>query len=255
MKKIVLKIGTSTITKNTGKISYAKIEDLAKQISFLQKNYQIIIVSSGAIAAAESSDIDITKEITGKQAMSAVGQVKLINIYHEVFSSFNLKIAQCLTTSRDFEDISSRQNIFNTVEKLLNHNYIPVFNENDMVIYEEILFGDNDKLSALVATLLKVNLLVIASDIDGLYNQDPYNSEEKNLKLIKKVDNINPYLSLIKEKKSSNKLGTGSIGSKIEAANICMKNNIEMWLINGMRENFLVDAIEDKIKFTKFLKK
>ena len=259
--KIVIKIGTSTLTKGTGKIYYAKIEDLAKQILILQKqNYKVTIVSSGAIASAQFSNPatnSLKKEVVGKQAMAAIGQVELINIYKEVFDSFNLKIAQCLVTSKDFEDPFAKQNIYNTTKKLLNYNYIPIFNENDVIMYEEIISGDNDKLSAMISNLLKVNILIIASDINGLYDKDPNSTKEEDLNLIEEVYNLKPYFPLMKKKKGNlnNKLGTGSISSKIEAANICMKNNIAMWLINGTKDNFLLDAINQKSKFTKFIKK
>ena len=249
-KKLILKIGTSTLTAGTNRISYAKIEDIARQLIFLKKKYDIVLVSSGAIAAAKQF-VDIAghnKYVGSKQAMAAIGQPKLMKIYDEVFGSFGLKIAQCLMTYRDFEDTTAKTNTKNTIDKLLEHGYIPIINENDTVSTEEIVLGDNDKLSALVALITKANLLVIASDIDGLYDQNPHLN--KKAKLVEEVTNLKQVKSYIKEKKSS--LGTGGMTSKIQAAEICKQKNIEMWIVNGGKNNFLVDAISNKISFTKF---
>ena len=153
-KKLVLKIGSSTLTAGTVKISRGKIEDIARQIVELRKDYDIVIVSSGAIATARQF-VTITgwdTQVASKQAMSAIGQPKLIQIYNEVFSDFDLRIAQCLMTYRDFDNDNSRNNTLNTIHELLKYNYIPIINENDTVAVEVLILGDNDKLSALVAT-------------------------------------------------------------------------------------------------------
>ncbi|MCO6499645.1 MAG: glutamate 5-kinase [Vicingus serpentipes] len=249
-KKLVVKIGTSTLTTLTDRISYAKIEDLARQIVALKDNYDIVIVSSGAIATARQF-VNISghnKDVDSKQAMAAIGQPKLIRIYDEVFSSFGLNVAQCLMTYRDFEDASAKSNTKNTIDKLLEHNYIPIINENDTVAIEEIVLGDNDKLSALVAVIIDADISIVASDIDGLYNHNPHTNKEA--KLIKEVNNIDEVASFVEEKKSN--LGTGGMSSKFAAAKICKEKNIEMWIVNGGRNNFIVDALNGQIPFTKF---
>lgn len=249
-KKLVLKIGTSTLTAESDRISYGKIEDIARQIVVLQKDYDIVLVSSGAIATAKQF-VDIkgySKDIDSKQAMSAIGQPKLMRIYDEVFESFGLKIAQCLMTYRDFKDKTAKANTKNTINKLLEHNYIPIINENDTVAIEEIVLGDNDKLSALVAVIMGVNLLVIASNIDGLYDKNPH--LQKQAKLIEEVTDLKLIESFIEEKKSE--LGTGGMTSKIQAVKICKQKNIEVWIVNGNKNNFLVNAIHNKISFTRF---
>ena len=249
-KKLVIKIGSSTLTAGTNRISYAKIEDIARQIVALKNDYDFILVSSGAIATAKQF-VDITghnKFVDSKQAMAAIGQPKLMKIYDEIFSSFGLNIAQCLMTYRDFQDETAKTNTRNTIDKLLKHSYIPIINENDTVAVEEIVLGDNDKLSALVAVISDADLLIIASDIDGLYDKNPHLSGDA--KLIKEVTDLNEAISFAKEKKSD--LGTGGMTSKIHAAEICKEKHIEMWIVNGGKNNFFADALSGKIPFTKF---
>lgn len=250
-KKLILKLGSSTLTAGTDRISYAKIEDVARQIIALKKIYEVVIVSSGAIAAAKQF-VDINREnlkVDSKQALAAIGQPKLIGIYDEVFSSFGLKVAQCLLVHRDFTKEITRSNINNTVNKLLEFGYTPIINENDTVAVDEIVLGDNDKLSALVAVITDADLLVLASDIDGLYNKNPFLNDDAQL--IATVDNLEEIQTFIQEKKSD--LGTGGMTTKIHAAQICKKNKIEMWIVNGGRNNFLTEALNENIAFTRFL--
>ncbi len=249
-KRLIVKIGTSTLTLGTDRISYAKIEDVARQIVTLRKEYDIVLVSSGAIATAKQF-IDIRgydKHVDSKQAMAAIGQPKLMRIYDEVFSSFGLKVAQCLMTYRDFEDETAKINTKNTVIKLLEHEYIPIINENDTVAIQEIVVGDNDKLSALVAVIVDADILIVASDIDGLYDENPHLHTQA--KLIREVTDLEKIKPFAKDKQSD--LWTGGMTSKIQAAEICREKKIEMWIVNGGRNNFLVDALQDKIPYTKF---
>src|ERR1035437_4256922 len=155
-RKIVIKIGTSTLTAGTKQISRGKIEDIARQLDRLRNDYDIVLVSSGAVATARQF-INIEgwdNIVKSKQALAAIGQPKLLQIYSEVFGDFNLRSAQCLMTYRDFENEVSRTNTFNTINELLARNFIPIINENDTVAVEELILGDNDKLSALVANLI-----------------------------------------------------------------------------------------------------
>lgn len=250
-KRIVIKIGSSTLTANTDKISRGKIEDLARQIIALQEDYEIIIVSSGAIATAKqfSSFSDTNNGVIAKQAMAAIGQPLLMQIYNEVFRDFNLKIAQCLLTYRDFDNNESELNTKNTINELLLHGYIPIINENDTVATEEIKFGDNDKLSALVAKCSSADLLILASDIDGLYDKNPH--LHADAKLIETVSALTEVTNFIEEKESAH--GTGGMTTKFNAAEICKNAKIEMWIVNGGHSNFIQDAITQKIKFTKFI--
>lgn len=249
-KKLVLKIGTSTLTAGTNRISYAKIENIARQIVTLKNEWEIILVSSGAIAAAKQF-VEIRgydKHVDSKQAMAAIGQPKLMRIYDEIFSSFGLHVAQCLMTYRDFEDEAAKLNTRHTILKLLENDYVPIINENDTVAIEEIILGDNDKLSTLVAVIIEADLLVLGSDIDGLHKENPHLNREAEH--IKEVTDLRQVASYIREKNSD--LGTGGMTTKLQAAEICQKNKIEMWIVNGGRHNFLIDALENKIPFTKF---
>ena len=156
-KKLIIKIGTSTLTAGTNRISFAVIESLARQILELKNSYEVVIVSSGAIATARQF-VEINgyhKSIDSKQAMAAIGQTKLIELYDSIFRTFGLNIAQILLTYHDFESSVASENTRNTIKKLWEADYIPIVNENDTVSYEEIVLGDNDKLSSLVATIIE----------------------------------------------------------------------------------------------------
>jgi glutamate 5-kinase len=249
--KIVVKIGTSTLTAGTNKISRGKIEDIARQIEKLRDSYDIILVSSGAIATARQF-VHIKawdNIVTSKQALSAIGQPKLMQIYSEVFGDFDLKIAQCLMTYRDFENEVSRQNTRNTINELLTHNFIPIINENDTVAVEELILGDNDKLSALVANLIDANKLIIASDIDGLFDKNPKLYPDATL--ISEISDLEKIDQFIEEK--DNGLGTGGMGSKISAVKICFEKQIVVYIVNGSKRNFIEDSLNEKMAFTKFV--
>ena len=249
-KKLVLKIGTSTLTSGTKLISRGKIEDIGRQILALRGEYDFVIVSSGAIAAAKQyiNIKDTGKPVESKQAMAAIGQPLLMRIYNEVFSDFGIQTAQCLMTYRDFENETSRQNTLNTITELIKYGYVPVINENDTTSVEEIVLGDNDKLSALVAALISADLLVLASDIDGVFDKNPH--LHADARLVPVINNIDEARRLVEERDSG--LGTGGMNSKLEAAIICQRENIETWVLNGGLSNFLADAINEKIPFTKF---
>jgi glutamate 5-kinase len=154
-----------------------------------------------------------------------------------------------LMTYRDFENETSRTNTLNTITELIKYAYVPIINENDTTAVEEIILGDNDKLSALVATLIKADLLVLASDIDGLFDKNPH--LHPDAKLIPEIKNIDEAKNLVEERDSE--LGTGGMNSKLEAAMICQRQNIETWIVNGGRNNFVVDALEGQSDCTKFL--
>ncbi len=250
-KKLVLKIGTSTLTNGTKLISRGKVEDIGRQILSLRDEYDIVLVSSGAIATAKQyiNINDAGKLVESKQAMAAIGQPLLMRIYNEIFADFGIRTAQCLMTYRDFENETSRTNTLNTISELIKYNYVPIINENDTTAVEEIILGDNDKLSALVAALIKADLLVLASDIDGVFDKNPY--LHPDAKLIAEIKNIEEAKKLVEERDSG--LGTGGMNSKLEAAMICQKETIETWIINGTGSNFLTNALTGKINYTKFL--
>jgi len=249
-KKLVIKIGTSTLTLGTDKISRGKIEDIARQIVILKDKYDLILVSSGAIAIAKQfiSINGWNAGIESKQAMSAIGQPILMQIYNEVFSDFGINTAQCLMTHRDFENSTSQKNTLATINELLQHDYIPIINENDTIATEEIIFGDNDKLSALVATLIDADILILATDTDGLFDKNPHTNNDA--KLINEVTSLDKVEKFVED--SGSKLGTGGMKTKLQAAKICKQKNIEMWIVNAKNNNFLINALAGKIVFTKF---
>ena len=248
-KRVLIKIGTNTLTKETNYISRGKIEDIGRQILGLKEDHEFIIVSSGAIAAAKQFvNLDSNgKEINIKQALAAIGQPHLIRMFQENFRELGLLTSQCLLSYADFESQITRQNIMNTINVLLANNYIPIINENDTVATDEIQFGDNDKLAALTGALLDVDLVIIATNTDGIYTKDSMDSH--NYKTIKTVSDINQLHKEINSNKSSH--GTGGMESKVEAASILGEKNIETWIVNGLQDNFIFDAMNDRVSFTK----
>lgn len=248
-KRILLKIGTNVLTKGTNNISRGKIEDIAQQIAFLKDDYEFIIVSSGAIAAAKQFvNLETNgKEINVKQALASIGQPHLMRIFQENFRELGLLTSQCLLSYSDFEREQSKINIINTINVLVENSYIPIINENDTVATDEIKFGDNDKLSALTAALLQVDLLIIATNTDGIYTKESIDGN--NSETIKETSNVQLLREQIQNSVSSH--GTGGMATKIEAAEIAQKADIETWIVNGLNDNFIINAMKNKSEFTK----
>ncbi|WP_282165002.1 glutamate 5-kinase [Cellulophaga baltica] len=251
MKKIrvLLKIGSNTLTKETNHISRGKIEDIGRQIERLKDSHEFIIVSSGAIAAARQF-VKLEhngEDINVKQALASIGQPHLMRIFQENFRELGLFTSQCLLSYADFEHPKSKLNIKNTIDVLVANNFIPVINENDTVATDEIQFGDNDKLAALTASLLQVDLLIIATNTDGVYTKKSLT--ETMPETIKEVIHLNELINEVGDHKSTH--GTGGMQSKIEAATIAKAANIETWIINGLKDNFITDAMNGKSNFTK----
>jgi glutamate 5-kinase len=248
-QRILLKVGTSTLTRGTDSISRGKIEDIGRQIVKLQDQYEFILVSSGAIAVAKQF-VNLEgngQTINEKQALAAIGQPHLMRIIQESFRELRLLTAQCLLTYHDFDNPTSRDNITNTIEVLLKNGYIPVINENDTVATEEIQFGDNDKLAALASELLNVDLLVMATNTYGVYDADP--SASNDFATIELLSDAESLIKDLRDTKSNQ--GSGGMKSKIQAAAIAQKAGIETWLVNGSEEDFLIKAMEREVLFTK----
>ncbi len=250
-KRILLKIGSNTLTKETNHISRGKIEDIGMQIAALKEDYEFVIVSSGAIAAAkqfvklESPD----NEIFVKQALASIGQPHLMRIFHENFSDLGLHTSQCLLSYSDFEKNQTKVNIVNTINVLVKNNYIPIINENDTVATDEIKFGDNDKLAALTAVLLDVDILIIATNTNGIYTKASIkNTIPETISLVTDLDSLQ---NEIGDSKSSH--GTGGMQSKIDSAAIAKAANIETWIVNGLEDNFILKALNNEIPFTKII--
>jgi len=248
-KRILLKVGSNTLTKETNHISRGKIEDIGRQIAALKDDYEFVIVSSGAIAAAKQF-VKLEhngEEINIKQALASIGQPHLMRIFQENFRELGLFTSQCLLSYSDFEKKVSQENIKNTINVLVSNNFIPIINENDTVSTDEIKFGDNDKLAALTASLLKVDLLIIATNTDGIYTKASItNGKPQTILNVSDIDTIEKEISI---EKSSH--GTGGMESKIQASTIAQNGGIETWIVNGLKDNFIVNAIHGKSTFTK----
>lgn len=250
-KRLIIKLGSHVLTGGNSNISRDKIEDVAQQIISLKKEYDILLVSSGAIAAARhylGHDIGDKGALLDKQALASIGQPILMKIYQEVFGDFNLGVAQCLFTYNDFERKKSVKNSLHLFKHLWQNNFIPIVNENDAIATDEIKFGDNDKLAALTAQLIDADLLILASDVDGLYTKDPKSSTDAEL--IEEINDLSSVRHFIEDSKS--KLGSGGMTSKFQAAEVCHEAKIEMWIINGMKDRFAIRALEKNLPFSRF---
>ncbi|WP_324025182.1 glutamate 5-kinase [Maribacter sp. BPC-D8] len=248
-KRILLKLGSNTLTKDTDHISRGKIEDIGRQIAALKDQYEFIIVSSGAIAAAKQF-VKLEhngEEINVKQALASIGQPHLMRIFQENFRELGLFTSQCLLSYSDFEKEQTRVNIKNTINVLVANNFIPIINENDTVATDEIKFGDNDKLAGLTASLLSADILIIATNTYGIYTKSSLSTTTP--KTIETVSDLSILLKEIGESKSTH--GTGGMQSKIDAATIAQKAGIETWITNGLKDHFITDAIDNKSTFTK----
>lgn len=250
-KRILLKVGSNTLTKETNHISRGKIEDIGMQIAALKDDYEFVIVSSGAIAAAkqfvklEAPD----NEIFVKQALASIGQPHLMRIFHENFSDLGLHTSQCLLSYSDFEKTETKVNIVNTIDVLVKNSYIPIINENDTVSTDEIKFGDNDKLAALTAVLLDVDILIIATNTNGIYTKASiHDTHPETIRLVTDLQTLEKEIG---DAKSSH--GTGGMQSKIDSAAIAKAANIETWIVNGLEDNFILKALQNEIPFTKII--
>ena len=250
--RIVVKVGTSTLTYDSGKINIKKIEALVRVLSDLRnEGRDIILVTSGAIGvgAAKMGRSDKPKALPHKQAMAAIGQCELMYLYDKLFSEYNNTVAQVLLTFDVVENPLKKQNAQNTFETLMEYNVIPIVNENDTVATEEVEFGDNDTLSAIVAKIVDADLLVILSDIDGLYDKNP--KDNKDAKLIGEVYEINDEIKALAGGAGSNR-GTGGMVTKIRAAQIAGESGIDMIIINGNEPKNIYDILANKKHGTVF---
>ena len=234
-KRIVIKIGSSSLTHpKTGALNLTKLEVLVREISDLHNmGKDVIVVSSGAIAVGRRAAglghrPSETKE---KQACAAIGQARLMMIYQKFFSEYNQLAAQILMTKRTVMDNLSRFNALNTFRELLKLGAIPIVNENDTVSTYEMQFGDNDTLSAIVAALIDADLLLLLSDIDGLFTDDP--NSNPNAELIHVVEKLDDHLLKMGKSTSTSDVGTGGMASKLTAAKLASAAGTDMVIANG----------------------
>lgn len=236
-KRIVVKIGTSTITHlSTGNLNLETLEKFVRVLTNLRnQGKEVVVVSSGAIGAGRKAlgIKERPKTLSVKQACAAVGQARLMMIYQKLFAEYNQNIAQILITKRIMLNDISKENAENTFEELLSMGVIPIVNENDPISTDQIqeeAFGDNDTLSANVAELVKADLLILLSDIDGLYTDDPHKNPDA--KFISYVENIDGELEAM-AKGAETSLGTGGMTTKIAAAKIANEAGVDMVIANG----------------------
>lgn len=246
-KRTVIKVGTSTLTYENGKINYRRIESLCKVISDLQNSgEQIIFVSSGAIGVGMGKvGLDSRpSETRKKQALAAIGQCELMFMYDKLFGEYNHSVAQILLTRYAVETEQKRQNVINTIDELLSMSIIPVINENDTVAIDELEgnnFGDNDMLSAIVAGLVGADRLIILTDIDGLYNSNP--KTDPNARKIDVVEEITADILDMAAGTGSNR-GTGGMITKLQAADYATKKGTEVYVVNGSNPEDLYEVFD-----------
>ncbi len=253
--RVVIKIGTSTLTHSTGHLNIRRVEEICKIISDIKNaGNQIIMVSSGAIGmgVGKLGLSEKPKDIPTKQAAAAVGQCELMYVYDKLFSEYNHTVAQLLITGEDVENDTRHENFSNTLNRLLELDALPIINENDTVSTKEIVIGDNDTLAAIVAKSVKADLLILLSDIDGLYTADP--RKDKNAKLIPVVNKIDESIEALAGT-SGTSLGTGGMITKINAAKMCFEAKCDMVIANGDNPLSLYDIIEGKHVGTRFTEK
>lgn len=251
--RIVVKVGTSTLAHATGCLNIRRIELLCKVLSDIKNaGHEVILVSSGAIAmgfgklglGARPTDIPT------KQASAAVGQCELMYTYDKLFTEYNHTVAQILITAPDIEDEKRKCHFHNTLERLLELHAVPILNENDTVAVEECGIGDNDTLSAIVAANINADLLVLLSDIDGLYDKDPHKFSDA--KLIACVEAITEEIIALGGGKGSS-LGTGGMATKLRAAQIATESGCDMMIANGEKPELLYDILDGRSVGTHFV--
>ena len=250
--RMVIKVGTSTLTHKMGKLNIRRVEKLCKVMSDLKNSgHELILVSSGAIAmgVGKLNLPERPKDMPGKQACAAIGQCELMYVYDKLFSEYHHTVAQLLLTGEDFEDSERRNNFQNTISRLLRLSVLPVINENDTVATSEIAVGDNDTLGAVVAANTESDMLVLLSDIDGLYTADPHLYPEAEL--ISYVPEITDEIRALAGGAGSS-LGTGGMVTKLNAAGICLSSGCCMVIANGNDPERLYDIAEGRSVGTKF---
>ena len=253
--RIVLKIGSSSLTHPaTGELNLWKIERLVRIICDLKgEGKEVVLVSSGAIAAGRQAlgGQKRSDTISEKQAYAAVGQARLMMVYQKLFAEYNCVAAQVLLTKDNMTNDVSRYNAQNTFDELLSLGAVPIVNENDTVSTHEIQFGDNDRLSAIVAALIGADLLILLSDIDGLYTDDPRTNPQA--RFISLVEEITPELLSMGKDTSGSDVGTGGMSAKLAAARIATDSGSDMIIANGEDVDIIHDLMKGEDRGTLFM--
>lgn len=250
--KIVIKVGTTTLAHSTGRLNIKRMEKLCKILADIKNaGHELILVSSGAIGMGVGK-LNLKarpSDIAGKQAAAAVGQCELMYTYDKLFSEYSHTVAQILLTAEDLRSEERHTNFENTMRTLLEMNVLPIINENDTVATEEIEIGDNDTLAAIVAVSVGADLLVLLSDIDGLYTADPHKCEDAEL--IREIRYIDESIMSLGGSAGSS-LGTGGMHTKLRAAQITMEKGCDMVIANGSDPSCLYSIIDGLPVGTRF---
>ncbi len=237
MHRIVVKVGSNVLTTDKGKLDITRLSALVDQIALLRdKGYEVILVSSGAVACGRQElkveqDLDSVEQ---RQLFSAMGQVKLVNLYYDLFREYGLHIGQVLTMKANFEAGDQYRNQQSCIQLMLDNGVIPVVNENDTVSLTGLMFTDNDELSGLIAQMMGAETLILLSNIDGIYTGDPKDPESELIRVVKPEDNLDKY---IQTKKSS--AGRGGMESKYHTAREVAASGIRVIIANGKTDNIL----------------
>ena len=253
--RIVVKVGTSTLTHATGRLNIRRVEALCKVLSDLKNaGHEIILVSSGAIGMGVGKLMLTSRptDMPTKQAAAAVGQCELMYVYDKLFSEYHHTVAQILLTGSDVENPQRHDNFRNTMFRLLELGVLPIVNENDTVVTDEIAVGDNDTLGAVVAVSVAADLLVLLSDIDGLYTADPH--KHPDARLIDRVETITPEIEALAGGKGS-ALGTGGMATKLSAAKLATEAGTDMIIANGQHPELLYEIADGNAVGTRFVAK
>ncbi len=250
--RIVVKVGTSTLAHATGNLNIRHIESLCKVLSDIKNaGHEVLLVSSGAtgMGVGKLGLAEKPEDIAGKQAAAAVGQCELMYTYDQLFAQYGHCVAQILLTRMDVEDDTHLANLQNTLFRLLDYRALPVINENDSVATEEFFIGENDTLAAMVGGIVGADLIVLLSDIDGLYTADPH--QDPGAELITEVKEITPEL-LDAAGGPGSALGSGGMYAKLQAAQVAMDTGCDMIIASGVRPENLYDIIDGKQVGTRF---
>ena len=253
MRRIVIKVGSNVLTRSDGKLDDTRMSALVDQIAWLRKQeFEVILVSSGAMASGRGElKVDHSLDsVEQRQLFSAVGQVKLVGLYYDLFREFNIHVGQVLTMKENFQPGEQYRNQRACMTVMLENDVLPIVNENDTVSVTELMFTDNDELSGLIAQMMEADTLILLSNIDGIYDGHPDNPSSRIIPTVEPGRDLSQY---IKEEKSA--FGRGGMHSKYTTASKMSQAGIRVIIANGERENILTDLIErkDETPHTEFI--
>lgn len=243
MHRIVVKVGSNVLTTQNGKLDITRLSALVDQIAWLKEHrYQVVLVSSGAVACGRGEmKVEYALDsVEQRQLFSAIGQVKLVNLYYDLFREYGIHIGQVLTMKENFEPGEQYDNQRQCMEVMLDNDVIPVVNENDTVSVTELMFTDNDELAGLIARMMGAETLVLLSNIDGIYTGNPADPESEVIREVQPGESLEKY---IQSSKSS--AGRGGMESKHHTARTVADSGIKVIIANGKRENILVDLFSN----------